>query len=89
MITPRDQTSQFNVPVNVETGLPLTDRQKGHLQAIREACEPLYEAMHNAEGTTMPGEHQEHTWGSRRMAHAATLLETSIMFARKAALESP
>lgn len=88
MTGPRDPGPQFNVPVNAETGMPLSDRQRIHLQAIREAAEPLYEAMHNAEGSAMPGEHQEHSFGSRRMSIAATHLETAIMYARRAALES-
>lgn len=88
MTGPRDPVQQFGIPVNVETGLPLTERQRHHLIAIREAGEMLYEAMHNAEGSTMPGEHQEHEFMSRRMKIAATHIETGIMFARKAALES-
>jgi hypothetical protein len=43
--------------------------------------------MHDAEGSAAPGEHQEHTWSSRRMSIAATHIETAMMFARKAALE--
>ena len=87
MTGPRDAPPQFGIPVNSETGLPLTDNQLHHLAAIREAGEKLYSAMHDAEGSTNPGEHQEHSWSGRRMAHAATLVETALMFARKAALE--
>lgn len=84
---PKEQPPQFNVPVNAETGKPLTDKQLFRLSAIVEAAVPLYEAMHLSDGTTMPGEHQEHTWSSRRMSIAATHLETAMMYARKAALE--
>jgi hypothetical protein len=87
MIGPRDPVPQFGVPVHADTGLPLTDNQKRHLDAIRQAGELLYSVMHDAEGSTMPGEHQEHSWSGRRMAHAATMVETGLMFARKAALE--
>ena len=89
MITPRDGNPWHAVPVNVETGQPLTDRQQHHLQSIREAGELLYGAMHDAEGSTMPGDHQEHEFSSRRMKVAATYVEAALMFARKAALESP
>lgn len=88
MVGPRDTPPQFGVPVNADTGFPLTERQLHHLDAIKAAGEGLYEAMHNAEGSTPPGEHQDHDFMSRRMKIAATHLETCLMFARKAALES-
>jgi hypothetical protein len=44
--------------------------------------------MHAAEGSNPPGEHQEHTFQSRRMSIAATQLEIALMMARKAALET-
>jgi hypothetical protein len=84
---PRDEIAKYNVPVNAETGKPLTDKQLLRLSAIKEAAEPLYEAMHLADGSAMPGEHQDHTWASRRMSIAATQLEMALMFARRAALE--
>lgn len=86
-VGPRDQPPQYNVPVNAETGKPLTEKQLFRLSALKEAAQPLYEAMHLSDGSAMPGEHQEHTWASRRMAVAATNLETALMYARKAALE--
>lgn len=64
-----------------------TTAQEVRINAIREACELLRMVMHQAEGSTDPGEHQEHQWSTRRMAHAATLLETAEMFAVKGALE--
>lgn len=88
MISPRDTPTQFGVPVNFETGMPLTDRQKAHLQAIAEAGDDLYAAMHEAEGSSMPGKGNQHGWSSRRMSIAATHVETALMFARKAALET-
>ena len=83
MTNPRDP-----IPVNNLTGQPLSDRQRHHLEAITAAGEALYEAMHFAEGSNPPGEHQEHVFLSRRMNIASTQLETALMFARKAALES-
>lgn len=64
-----------------------TDNQKMHMDRITEACELLRAYMHDAEGSAIPGEHQEHEFVSRRMKIAATHLETAEMFARKAALE--
>lgn len=81
-------TGPRDTPANRVTGEPqLTDRQQAHLQAISEAADFLWEAMHAAEGSAMPGQYQEHHWQGRRMSIAATHLETAIMFARKAALE--
>ena len=88
MTGPRDQPVRFNVPVNYETGQELTPRQNAHLEALAEAAESLYGAMHFAEGSAEPGEHQEHHFLSRRMAIAGTHLETCLMFARRAALEA-
>jgi len=86
---PRDApTASWGVPVNYETGRPLTPNQTLHLARLTDAGEALRLAMHNAEGSTEPGEHQEHTFSSRRMSIAATHLETALMYARKAALEA-
>jgi hypothetical protein len=75
-------------PVNTATGQPLSERQQHHLAALTQAGEALFDAMHAAEGSNPPGQHQEHVFLSRRMNVAATQLETSLMFSRKAALES-
>lgn len=73
---------------NSVTGQPLSELQGKRLDAISEAGDGLYKAMHLAEGSMMPAEHEtDHHWQSRRMAHAATLIEGALMFARKAALE--
>jgi len=88
MIGPRDQPLRFNVPVNYETGQELTPRQNAHLEALSETAAGLYSAMHFAEGSAEPGEHQEHVFMSRRMTIAATYLEISLMMARRAALET-
>ena len=73
--------------MNRLTGQPITTHQSMHLQRLDDAAEALYQAMHDAEGSVMPGEHQEHVFQSRRMSIAATQIETALMFARKAALE--
>jgi len=83
MVNPRDP-----LPVNNLTGQPLSDRQQHHLTALTAAGEVLLDAMHDAEGSIAPGQHQEHVFMSRRMNIAATQLETALMFARKAALET-
>lgn len=87
MITPRDTHVPLAVPVDHRSGRPITEHQGKHLQAMREAFNSLAEVMHAAEGSTPPGEHQEHVWQTRRMAHAATLIETAMMFAEREVLE--
>jgi hypothetical protein len=89
MITPRDPRPQFGVPVDSETGQALTGPQFQRLVALKDAADLLYAAMHAADGSAPPGQHQEHTWTSRRMGIAATHVETAIMYAGRAALESP
>ena len=64
-----------------------SERQLHHLDAIQSAGEALYEAMHFAEGSQPPGEHQDHEFQTIRMRTAATYVEIAIMMARKAALE--
>jgi hypothetical protein len=84
---PRDTPQPLAVAVNYETGQPLTEHQQRHLQFLKEAAEVLYEAMHNADGSVMPGEHQDHIFGGRRMVVAATYIETGLMYARRAVME--
>ena len=88
MTGPRDQPTRFAVPVNYETGAELSPRQQAHLDALKEAAESLYSAMHFAEGTAEPGEHQDHVFQSRRMVIAAQHLEIALMLSRRAALEA-
>ena len=73
---PRDEPVRFAVPVNYETGRELTTHQQMHLVRITEAADALRDAMHAAEGSTPPGDHQEHVFLSRRMNIAATHIET-------------
>lgn len=65
-----------------------SERQRHHLDAIQAAGEALYEAMHFAEGSNPPGEHQEHEFQSPRMKIAAQQLEIALMLARRSALEA-
>jgi hypothetical protein len=85
---PRDAPIVGAVPVNYETGQPLTEAQRARIGRIADAVEALRKEMHDAEGSAMPGEHQDHVFVSRRMNIAATHLETALMYARKAALEA-
>lgn len=87
MITPRDSPPPLAVAIDYDTGLPITDRQKAHLEAIRQAGQSLLESMHNAEGSSSPGEHQDHVFQMPRMRRAAEHIETALMYARRAALE--
>lgn len=59
----------------------------GRVLALNKALAELRDAMHKAEGTIDPGEHQDHQWGSRHMALAATHLEIAEFFMFKAAGE--
>jgi hypothetical protein len=65
-----------------------SERQAHHLDAIQTAGEALYEAMHFAEGSQPPGEHQDHEFQSPRMRVAAQQLEIALMLARRSALEA-
>jgi hypothetical protein len=82
----RDQPMQFGVPVNYETGLPVTDRQRARLEALRDAYELLLSVMHDADGSSQSSNEQ---FSTRRMSIAATQIELGMMMARRAALESP
>ena len=82
MIGPRDPA-----PMNYGTGQPPSDHQRMHLARIDEAAERLLAAMHEAEGSALSGQYQDHAFMSRRINVAATHIETALMFARKAALE--
>lgn len=75
--------------INYKTGGALTDHQKMHLDRISEACELLRLYMHEAEGSTPPGDHLgvEHIFMGERMKVANIWLEAAEMMARKAALE--
>lgn len=89
MTGPRD-SAQGGAPINSLTGEPLTTGQQMRLAKLTECADALYAAMHEAEGSTGPAsKFEDHVFMSRRMNIAATHLETSLMYARKAALEAP
>lgn len=75
-------------PVNTLTGETLSTAQQLRLRKLTDAADGLYAAMHEAEGSSLPGEHQDHVFMSRRMNIAATQLEIALMMARRAALEA-
>lgn len=83
MNDPRAMPLQFGVPVNFETGQPLTERQINAIARISECGQALSDAMHDAEGSATTNE----GFQSRRMAIAGTNLEICLMMARKAAVE--
>jgi hypothetical protein len=87
MLNPKDAVQQYAIPVNPETGRPLTELQVKRLQLVNEAIEPLLEAMHTVDGSTH-NEHEEHLFTSRNMKKAADYLEIAMLLARRACLEA-
>jgi hypothetical protein len=87
MVSPRDPQQPLAVPVNVLTGKPVTAQQAQHVNAITDAVGSLLDVLHNAEGTTAPGQHQEHQFQTRRMSIAHTLIEQAVLFALKEVLK--
>jgi hypothetical protein len=75
--------------VDYETGTEVTDAQYKRLEKILDAVEALYVVMHEAEGSTMPGERQQHEWSSTRMRRAAEQIDLAMMLSKRAALEAP
>ncbi len=49
---------------NYKTGQPLTEHQQKHLVRLDEAAELLLAYMHEAEGSALPGQYQEHVFMS-------------------------
>jgi hypothetical protein len=84
MINPRDPQTRFGIPIDYETGTPLEDVQLMRMQKISDAADLLYAAMHESEGSSLPGLQEAHVFQTRLMAVAGTHLETAVMFARKA-----
>ena len=79
----RSAPPRFGIPINFETGHPMTDAQMARLQRLREAFTALRDVLHEIDGTSAGDER----FGSRRMAIAGTNLETAELYAGKAALE--
>lgn len=83
---PRDAIQRWGVPVNTETGLPLSDSQTSRLDRLTEASEAFRSVMHEAEGSAV-----DDGWDFRnkRMQRAADHLEMALMMARKVSCEVP
>ena len=89
MTGPRDSSIRFGVPVDVVTGKELTPHLMARLDSLNQAVEALYRAMHECEGSTSPeGPNPEHRFGSRRMSIANTHIETAMLYARAAIMET-
>lgn len=86
MSGPRDPVERFGVPVNYETGRPLTDGQQRRLDALTEASDAFRAVMHAVEGSSV-----DDGWDFRntRMQNAADWLELALMMSRKVACEVP
>jgi hypothetical protein len=86
MAGPRDLVERFGVPVNYETGKPLTEAQQQRLDRLTETADAFRDVMHQAEGSSV-----EDGWDFRntRMQHAADYLELALMMARKVSCEVP
>jgi hypothetical protein len=81
---PRDEV-KYGVPINIETGHPLTDVQLERVQKLTAAIDELLAVMHECEGSN-PGNPE---FSSRRMKIAFTQLELAMLMAKRAALETP
>jgi hypothetical protein len=85
---PRRAPVGRTVHVDYETGFEVTDAQYSRIEKLLDAAEALFQVMHDADGSTMPGERQEHVWSSSRMRRAAEHLDMAMMLAKRAALEA-
>lgn len=86
MISPKDTPHRYPL-TNPRTGALLTDQQITYLDNLEAGAVALLQAMHNAEGSVDPGEHQEHVFTTRRMNIARTHIETALLFAREEAMK--
>jgi hypothetical protein len=85
-LTPRDTPHRYPL-TNTRTGALLTDQQITYLENLEAGAAALLQAMHHAEGSVDPGEHQEHVFTTRRMNIAQTHIETALLFAREEAMK--
>jgi hypothetical protein len=85
-LTPRDTPHRYPL-TNPRTGALLTDQQITYLENLEAGVAALLQAMHHAEGSVDPGEHQEHVFTTRRMNIAKTHLDTALLFAREEAVK--
>jgi hypothetical protein len=79
---PRSSSYRYGVPINFETGQPITDAQFARLDRIKEGFTALRDLLHELDGTSAGDER----FGSRLMALAGTHIETAELYAKKAAL---
>jgi hypothetical protein len=86
MISPKDTPHRYPL-TNTRTGALLTDQQITYLDNLEAGAAALLQAMHHAEGSVDPGEHQEHVFTTRRMNIAQTYIETALLYAREEAMK--
>lgn len=86
MISPKDTPHRYPL-TNPRTGALLTDQQITYLDNLEAGAAALLQAMHHAEGSVDPGEHQEHVFTTRRMTIAQTYLEMALLYAREEAMK--
>jgi hypothetical protein len=86
--SPRRAPIGRSVYVDYETGFEVTDAQYSRIETLLDAAEGLFKVMHDADGSVMPGERQEHVWSSSRMRKAAEHLDMAMMLSKRAALEA-
>lgn len=86
MTGPRDTPFRIGIPINMETGQPLTDAQGIRMEKLTEAAEAFRNVMHEAEGSSV-----DDGWDFRtkRMIRAADLLELALILARREAVMVP
>jgi len=86
---PRRQPPRSTVYVDYQTGFEVSDSQYRRIEKLLDQIDGLYAVMHECDGSSLPGEHQEHDWSSKRMRRAAECIEMGLMLAMRAALEAP
>jgi hypothetical protein len=80
----RDSITRSIQPISIETGKPVTDVQMSRIDAINDAAKELFWVLHDVEGSSRDNE----GFQTRRMSIAATHLETAMLYARLAAMET-
>lgn len=83
---PRDSVTRYGIPVNYDTGEPLTDAQQQRLERLTETAMAFRSVMHEAEGSS---ESDGWDFRNQRLMRAADHLEIALMMARKVACEVP
>lgn len=82
---PKDPSVRFGIPINIDTGQPLTDAQMARLEKIKVAGADLMAVMHECEGTNAANL----GFSTRPMQTAELLLDLVLLLARQGALEAP